>query len=123
MHAFFGAFAFGVTVPKNVDLYVNEGIEHYGLVEYLAPKIELLVVEFFLPLYFANSGLSTQLGTLNTGELWGKAVALIVIATVAKMGPVTVMTRLTSTFFYVDHVGSGRPGADVGAGQRAGSAG
>ena len=102
VHAFFGAFAFGVAVPKNVDLYVSEGIEHYGLVEYLAPKIELLVVEFFLPLYFANSGLSTQLGTLNTGELWGKAIALIVIATAAKMGPVTVMTRLTSTWFYVD---------------------
>ena len=102
VHAFFGAFAFGVAVPKNLDLYAHEGIEHYGLVEYLAPKIELLVVEFFLPLYFANSGLSTQLGTLNTGELWGKAIALIVIATVAKMGPVTIMTRLTSTCFYVD---------------------
>ena len=102
VHAFFGAFAFGVAVPKSLDLYAHEGIEHYGLVEYLAPKIELLVVEFFLPLYFANSGLSTQLGTLNTGELWGKAIALIIIATVAKMGPVTIMTRLTSTWFYVD---------------------
>ena len=102
VHAFFGAFAFGVAVPKNLDLYAHEGIEHYGLVEYLAPKIELLVVEFFLPLYFANSGLSTQLGTLNTGELWGKAIALIVIATAAKMGPVTIMTRLTSTCYFVD---------------------
>ena len=102
VHAFFGAFAFGVAVPKSLDLYAHAGIEHYGLVEYLAPKIELLVVEFFLPLYFANSGLSTQLGTLNTGELWGKAIALIVIATIAKLGPVTVMTRLTSTCFYVD---------------------
>ena len=102
VHAFFGAFAFGVAVPKSIDLYVDQGIEHYGLVEYLAPKIELLVVEFFLPLYFANSGLSTQLGTLNSGELWGKAVALIIIATAAKMGPVTLMTRLTSTYFYVD---------------------
>ena len=102
VHAFFGAFAFGVAVPKSLDLYAAQGIEHYGLVEYLAPKIELLVVEFFLPLYFANSGLSTQLGTLNTGELWGKAIALILIATAAKMGPVTVMTRLTSKYFYVD---------------------
>ena len=93
VHAFFGAFAFGVCVPK----------EH-GLVEYLAPKIELLIVEFFLPLYFANSGLSTQLGTLNTGALWGKVVALILIATVAKMGPVTLMTRLTSTIFFVNTV-------------------
>ena len=91
VHAFFGAFAFGVCVPK----------EH-GLVEYLAPKIELLIVEFFLPLYFANSGLSTQLGSLDTGDLWGKAIALIVIATVAKMGPVTLMTRLTSTYFFVN---------------------
>ena len=93
VHAFFGAFAFGVCVPKE-----------YGLVEYLAPKIELLIVEFFLPLYFANSGLSTQLGTLNTGALWGKAIALILIATVAKMGPVTIMTRLTSTCFFVNTV-------------------
>ena len=102
VHAFFGAFAFGVAVPKSLDLYAAQGIAHYGLVEYLAPKIELLVVEFFLPLYFANSGLSTQLGTLNTGELWGKAIALILIATAAKMGPVTLMTRLTSKWFFVD---------------------
>ena len=91
VQAFFGAFAFGIIVPKE-----------YGLVEYLAPKIELLVVEFFLPLYFANSGLSTQLGALNSGALWGKAVALIVIATVSKTLPVTVMTRLTSSLFFVN---------------------
>ena len=76
VHAFFGAFAFGIIVPKE-----------YGLVPYLAPKIELLVVEFFLPLYFVNSGLGTTLGALNTGELWGKAIALIFLACVDRPTP------------------------------------
>jgi hypothetical protein len=94
IHAFFGAFAFGVIVPKSGQL-VNE----------LAPKIELLIVEFFLPLYFANSGnahgkyhiyisgLRTSIGALNTGELWGACIVIILVASVAKIAPVTLVTR------------------------------
>lgn len=91
VHAFFGAFAFGIIVPK----------EH-GLVPYLAPRLELLIVDVFLPIYFVTSGLQTTFGELNTGELWGKAIALIVISTVSKLVPVMLITKLTSIIFFVD---------------------
>src|SRR4051794_18801886 len=41
IHAFFGAFAFGAIVPRKGKFIAET-----------APKIELLIVEFFLPLYF-----------------------------------------------------------------------
>jgi Kef-type K+ transport system membrane component KefB len=43
-------------------------------------KIEDLVSAIFLPLYFALSGLSTNLGLLNDGITWGYVVAIIVLA-------------------------------------------
>lgn len=43
-------------------------------------KIEDLVSTIFLPLYFALSGLSTNLGLLNNGITWGYVVAVIVLA-------------------------------------------
>ncbi len=48
IHAFFGAFVFGLIQPRDGKF-----------VEDLKPKLELLIVEFFLPLYFANSGASS----------------------------------------------------------------
>jgi Kef-type K+ transport system membrane component KefB len=43
-------------------------------------KIEDLVAALFLPLYFALSGLSTNLGLLDNGITWGYVIAIIVIA-------------------------------------------
>ena len=88
IHAFFGAFTFGLIVPKDRP-EVGESV-----VDLLAPKIELIIVEFFLPLYFAYSGLRTTLGALNDGRSWGLAILIILVACVGKMIPVTLMTRL-----------------------------
>ena len=62
----------------------------------LAEKIELMVLEFLLPLYFAQSGLRTQLWSLDTWALWGTCVALFVIACVAKFVPV-LLTQMHSS--------------------------
>ena len=64
-----------------------------SVVDVLAPKIELLIVELFLPLYFAFSGLRTTLGSLDTGHIWVLAVLVIVVATASKVIPVTLVTR------------------------------
>ena len=64
-----------------------------SVVDILAPKIELLIVEFFLPLYFAYSGLRTNLASLNTGAVWGDAILVILVASLGKIIPVTIMTR------------------------------
>ena len=83
IHAFFGAFAFGVVVPKTGHLVHN-----------IAPKVEFLVVDFFLPIYFAASGLRTNLGVLNTGILWVSVLIVIAAAIIGKVGAVTIVTRV-----------------------------
>ena len=93
IHAFFGAFTFGLIVPKDKP-ELGESV-----VDLLAPKIELIIVEFFLPLYFAYSGLRTTLGALSDGRSWGLAILIILVASVGKMIPVTIMTRLMTTYW------------------------
>ena len=93
IHAFFGAFTFGLIVPKDKP-EVGESV-----VDLLAPKIELIIVEFFLPLYFAYSGLRTTLGALNDGRSWGLAILIILVACVGKIIPVTIMTRIMTTYW------------------------
>ena len=51
-------------------------------------------MEFFLPLYFAYSGLRTNLASLNSGKAWGDALLVILVSSLGKIIPVTVMTRL-----------------------------
>ncbi|CAF1281212.1 unnamed protein product [Rotaria sordida] len=83
IHAFFGAFVAGLCIPRKGEL-----------VEFLSIRIELIIVEFFLPLYFANSGLKTRLNLLNTGRAWWTLIILILLASVAKIVPVTLATKL-----------------------------
>ncbi|KAK4053197.1 K(+)/H(+) antiporter [Microbotryomycetes sp. JL201] len=50
----------------------------------LTEKIEDLVAALFLPLYFALSGLKTDLGLLANGSIWGYCVLVIVVAFASK---------------------------------------
>ncbi len=59
IHLIFGAFLLGVIMPKNEDL-MHE----------LSLKTEEFVLIFLLPIFFAYSGLRTQIGLLNSPELW-----------------------------------------------------
>lgn len=47
----------------------------------------------FLPLYFALSGLNTNLGLLNDGKTWGYVIAIIVIALAGKITGGTLAAR------------------------------
>jgi len=62
---------------------------------------------FFLPLYFANSGLNTQLNLLNNGKAWWTLVILILLASTAKIVPVTLVSKLCSKkpWFYCLSIG------------------
>lgn len=66
-HAIFGAFLVGLVVPKEIRAPLTE-------------KIEDLVTVLFLPLYFALSGLKTDLGLLSDGSIWGWVVCVCVVA-------------------------------------------
>ena len=101
IHAFFGAFLAGLIIPRS-----PKGSTVH---EFLSVRIELFCIEFFLPLYFTNSGLKTHLYLLNTVRAWYTLVALVFIISLAKIIPVTLITRLitrkTETWSYALAVG------------------
>jgi nucleotide-binding universal stress UspA family protein len=61
----------------------------------LAEKLEDLVVVFLLPMFFAYSGLRTQLGLLSTKGAWVMCGLVILVACVGKFGGSAVAARLT----------------------------
>lgn len=73
VHPIFGAFMAGIICP-------HEG----GFAIKVTEKVEDLISALFLPLYFALSGLSTNLGLLNTGIVWAYVVGIISVAFCAK---------------------------------------
>ena len=82
VHAIFGGFLIGLIVP-------HEG----GFAVALTEKIEDLVTVLFLPLYFALSGLKTNIGLLNSGIVWGYVFAVILVAFFAKIAGSTLAAR------------------------------
>ncbi|CAG8320129.1 unnamed protein product [Penicillium nalgiovense] len=83
VHAIFGGFVIGLICP-------HEG----GFAIKLTEKIEDLVAVIFLPLYFTLSGLSTNLGLLDSGIVWGYVIGVIAIAFIAKVAGGAVASRL-----------------------------
>jgi Kef-type K+ transport system membrane component KefB len=69
VHPIFGAFMIGVICP-------HEG----GFAIKLTEKVEDLIGALFLPLYFALSGLSTNLGLLNSGIIWAYVIGILAVA-------------------------------------------
>jgi Kef-type K+ transport system membrane component KefB/nucleotide-binding universal stress UspA family protein len=84
IHALFGAFMMGAVIPK-------EG----GLAQALAEKLEDVAVVLLLPLFFAFSGLRTQIGLLSTADHWVMCGLIILLACVGKFGGSAVAARLT----------------------------
>lgn len=83
VHAIFGGFVIGLICP-------HEG----GFAIKITEKVEDLVAVIFLPLYFTLSGLSTNLGLLDSGIVWGYVVGVIAIAFIAKVTGGAVASRL-----------------------------
>jgi Kef-type K+ transport system membrane component KefB len=83
IHAVFGAFLFGAILPK-------EG----GFARALVEKLEDLIVIALVPLFFAYSGMRTQIGLLDSGHDWAVCGLILVVATVGKAGGGAVAARL-----------------------------
>jgi Kef-type K+ transport system membrane component KefB len=84
IHALFGAFLFGACLPKDA-----------GFAKALAGKFEAVAVLLLLPLFFAYSGLRTQLGLVNGLNEWAVTLGFIVVATVGKFGGSVIAARMT----------------------------
>jgi Kef-type K+ transport system membrane component KefB/nucleotide-binding universal stress UspA family protein len=69
IHLIFGAFLLGAAMPKNE-----------GLVRDIAEKTEDFILIFLLPVFFAQSGLKTEIGLLNKPELWLLCLAVLAVA-------------------------------------------
>jgi Kef-type K+ transport system membrane component KefB len=82
IHALFGAFLAGAIVPR-------EG----GLARDLAGRLEGMVTTVLLPLFFAFTGLRTEIG-LVSGSLWGVAAAILVAAMAGKLGGAAAAARV-----------------------------
>ncbi|MGE5608226.1 MAG: cation:proton antiporter [Bacillota bacterium] len=83
IHALFGAFMLGFVMPKSAPF-----------VRHLSEKLEDFAVVLLLPLFFANAGLKTRIGLLNTPELWFHTGLIIVVACLGKYGGTTLAGRL-----------------------------
>ena len=83
MHAIFGAFVIGLICPHDGGFAIK-----------LTEKIEDIITVIFLPLYFALSGLNTNLGLLNDGQIWGYVIAVIACAFAGKIAGGTLAARV-----------------------------
>ncbi|MBW4615180.1 MAG: cation:proton antiporter [Desmonostoc vinosum HA7617-LM4] len=84
IHLIFGAFLLGAAMPKNADL-----------VRELAVKTEDFVLIFLLPVFFAYSGLRTQIGLLNRPELWLLCGLVLAVAIAGKYIGTYVAARVS----------------------------
>lgn len=84
IHALFGAFLAGVIMPQNMKFK-----------ELLAGKIEDISVLLLLPIFFAFTGLRTQIGLLNEGGLWATCGLVVLIAVIGKFGGSALSAKLT----------------------------
>ncbi len=84
VHSLFGAFVLGVIVPRRSDF-----------ARALIGKIQDLTVVLLLPIFFALTGLKTQIGLLRGAEMWGYCAIVLLVAIAGKFGGSSMAARLS----------------------------
>lgn len=79
IHLLFGSFLMGAIMPKE-----------QRFIRYVVDKFETIVVTMLLPLFFAFTGLRTNVGLVKGAEMWMYCVAIILVATLGKLGGSTL---------------------------------
>jgi K+:H+ antiporter len=79
----FGAFIMGMIMPRNARL-----------TEDVTRRLEDFVVVLLLPLFFAYTGLKTNIGLLDRPELWLITLGLIAVAIVGKLFGAMIAARV-----------------------------
>jgi len=84
IHALFGAFVAGVVMPPSTEfrVFFKERLEAFGSYA-------------LLPLFFAFTGLRTQIGLLNDWNDWLICAVIILVAIAGKLGGSMLMARWT----------------------------
>jgi Kef-type K+ transport system membrane component KefB len=86
IHALFGAFLLGAVVPHDSQLARD-----------IRQKCEDLVAVLFLPVFFAFTGMRTQVGLLKEPADWLVCVVIILIASSGKFGGSFFAARITGS--------------------------
>lgn len=84
IHALFGAFLAGAIMPETSNFRHKLGI-----------RIENFASVLLLPLFFAFTGLRTQIGLLEGFQDWMICLLIIAVATLGKLGGSAVAARFT----------------------------
>jgi len=84
IHLLFGAFLMGAIMPK----------EH-KFVRYVLDRFETITVTLLLPLFFAFTGLRTNIAAVKGPEMWMYCGLIILVATVGKLGGSTLASWLS----------------------------
>lgn len=84
IHALFGAFLAGAIMPANARLR-----------SFLRDELETFTTVLLLPLFFAFTGLRTQIGLLADSESWLLCMIVIFVAVAGKFGGGTLAARWT----------------------------
>jgi Kef-type K+ transport system membrane component KefB len=84
IHAIFGAFVLGAMIPHDSSLAAA-----------LKAKLEDLVVVFFLPAFFAYTGMRTQMGLVDGPAAWAWCAVIVLTASAGKFGGTFVAARLS----------------------------
>ena len=79
IHALFGAFLIGAIMPKGSRF-----------VRTIGEKLEDYTVILLLPIFFAYTGLRTQIGLLDNSELWLDTLLITAVACLGKFGGSTL---------------------------------
>ena len=84
IHALFGAFLAGVVMPDQAAFrsHLRERLEGFSTI-------------FLLPVFFAFTGLRTQIGLLDGWGAWGLSLMVIALATLGKLGGSMLAARWT----------------------------
>ena len=84
IHALFGAFLAGVVMPPSTEFRI-----------FLKDKLEAFGSYALLPLFFAFTGLRTQVGLLTGWYDWVLCAVIILVAIAGKLGGSMLMSRWT----------------------------
>jgi Kef-type K+ transport system membrane component KefB len=84
IHALFGAFVAGVVMPPSPEFRI-----------FLKEKLEAFGSYALLPLFFAFTGLRTQVSLLNDWQGWLMCALIILVAIAGKLGGSMLMSRWT----------------------------
>ena len=83
IHALFGAFLLGATIPHDSRLARE-----------LGRKLRDFVVVLFLPAFFAFTGLRTHLDLVHGAGQWGLCLVIILVACLGKFGGTAAASRM-----------------------------